>query len=107
MLLFLVPFRSQIFEALIVLRVSDSGPSWASWFKNVSFRKALYKNSLLKCSRRVYYAPFAVLRYIFTFKKAILLLLFGMFLVVKTAVLLLYLWLRKAAFSLRLSVDPA
>ena len=32
------------------------------------FRKVLYKNSPLKCSRRAYYAPFAVLRYIF--KKA-------------------------------------
>ena len=29
------------------------------------FRKVLYKNSLLKCSRRAYYAPFAVLRYIY------------------------------------------
>ena len=31
------------------------------------FRKLLYKNSPLKCSRRAYYAPFAVLRYIFNF----------------------------------------
>ena len=28
------------------------------------FRKVLYKNSPLKCSRRAYYVPFAVLRYI-------------------------------------------
>ena len=32
------------------------------------FRKVLYKNSPLKCSRRAYYAPFAVLRYIFFWK---------------------------------------
>ena len=31
------------------------------------FRKVLFKNSLFKCSRRVYYAPFAVLRYISVF----------------------------------------
>ena len=30
----------------------------------VSFRKVLYKNNLLKCSWRAYYAPFAVLMYI-------------------------------------------
>ena len=30
------------------------------------FRKVLYKNSLLKCSWRAYYAPFAVLRYYYT-----------------------------------------
>ena len=29
------------------------------------FRKVLYKSSPLKCSRRAYYAPFAVLRYIY------------------------------------------
>ena len=29
------------------------------------FRKVLYKNSPLKCSRLAYYAPFAVLRYIY------------------------------------------
>ena len=28
------------------------------------FRKVLYKNSPLQCSRRAYYAPFTVLRYI-------------------------------------------
>ena len=32
------------------------------------FRKVLYKNSPLKCSRRAYYAPFAVLRYIYPIK---------------------------------------
>ena len=31
------------------------------------FRKVLYKNSPLKCSWRAYYAPFAVLRYIYIF----------------------------------------
>ena len=31
------------------------------------FRKVLYKNSPLKCSRRAYYAPFVVLMYIWNF----------------------------------------
>ena len=36
-----------------------------TWFlKCVSCTKALYKKTLLKCSWRTYYAPFAVLRYI-------------------------------------------
>ena len=33
------------------------------------FRKVLYKNSPLKCSWRAYYAPFAVLRYIYQIKE--------------------------------------
>ena len=37
---------------------------WSWFLKCVSFRKVLYKNSLLKCSWWAYYAPFAVLRYI-------------------------------------------
>ena len=35
------------------------------FFNAFLFRKVLNKNSLLKCSWRAYYAPFAVLRYIF------------------------------------------
>ena len=36
------------------------------WFPScICFRKVLLKNSLLKCSWRAYFAPFAVLRYIF------------------------------------------
>ena len=34
------------------------------FFKCISFSKVFNKNSLLKCSWRAYYAPFAVLRYI-------------------------------------------
>ena len=38
-----------------------------TWFLEcISFRKVLYKNSFLKCSWRAYYAPFVVLRYIFS-----------------------------------------
>ena len=38
---------------------------WRWFLKCVSCRKVLYKNSLLKCSWRAYYAPLAVRRYIF------------------------------------------